>query len=202
MNRKDPNARFSKTSIDELIDLAKKEELNNNYFEAIILYSLAIKKNNDRNDNSYTSAWFLRGKLNLKIRKYRDAKYDLGICISICQENMELLYKAIHKPLFKSVFLRCIANLMLNDEAYFNDWVYIQKSQSYRHLFFIRGLNYSLKNETKKAMEEYEKVLKIAPNFFKANKCKSTGLVPIAHPPGNETFAFLYFANSSRNYTQ
>ena len=58
---------------------------------------------------------------------------------------------------------------MLNDEAYFNDWVYIQKSQSYRHLFFIRGLNYSLKNETKKALEEYEKVLKIAPNFFKDN---------------------------------
>ena len=169
MNRKDPNARFSKTSIDELIDLAKKEELNNNYFEAIILYSLAIKKNNDRNDNSYTSAWFLRGKLNLKIRKYRDAKYDLGICISICQENMEPLYKAIHKPLFKSVFLRCIANLILNDEAYYNDWVYIQKSQSYSHLFFIRGLNYSLKNQTQKALEEYEKVLKISPNFFKDN---------------------------------
>ena len=29
-----------------------------------------------------------------------------------------------------------------------------------------------------------------APNFFSANKCKSTGLVPIAHPPGSETFAF------------
>ena len=29
-----------------------------------------------------------------------------------------------------------------------------------------------------------------APNFFNANKCRSTGLVPIAHPPGNETFAF------------
>ena len=44
MNKKDANARFSKTSIDELIDLAKKEELNNNYFKAIRLYSLAIKK--------------------------------------------------------------------------------------------------------------------------------------------------------------
>ena len=31
-----------------------------------------------------------------------------------------------------------------------------------------------------------------APNFFKANKCKSTGLVPIAQPPGRETFAFPY----------
>ena len=93
MNRKDPNARFSKTSIDELIDLAKKEELNNNYFEAIRLYSLVIKKNNERNAKSNISAWFLRGKLNLKIRKYIDAKYDLGICISICQENMEPLYK-------------------------------------------------------------------------------------------------------------
>ena len=30
----------------------------------------------------------------------------------------------------------------------------------------------------------------LAPNFFKANKCKSTGLVPIAQPPGNDTFAF------------
>ena len=33
-------------------------------------------------------------------------------------------------------------------------------------------------------------ILILAPSFFKANKCKSTGLVPIAHPPGNETFAF------------
>ena len=32
----------------------------------------------------------------------------------------------------------------------------------------------------------------LAPNFFRANKCKSTGLVPIAQPPGNETLAFLY----------
>jgi len=132
---------------------------------------LAIKKNNERNDNSYTSAWFLRGKLNLKIRKYRDAKYDLGICISICQENMEPLYKAIHKPLFKSVFLRCIANLILNDEEYYNDLVYIQKSQSYRHLFFIRGLSYSLKNQTQKALEEFEKVIKISPSFFRDNDC-------------------------------
>ena len=153
----------------ELIDLAKKEELNNNYFKAIRLYSLVIKKNNERNDNSYTSAWFLRGKLNLKIRKYRDAKYDLGICISICQENMELLYKAINKPLFKSVFLRCIANLILNDRGYYYDWCYIQKSHSYAHLFFIRGLKYSYKNEIKKALEEYEKVLKISPSFFKDN---------------------------------
>ena len=35
-----------------------------------------------------------------------------------------------------------------------------------------------------------------APNFFNANKCKSTGLVPIAHPPGKETFAFPYFESS------
>ena len=127
-------------------------------------------------NKDWSSKWYAKGREfadllheDLKIRKYRDAKYDLGICISICQENMELLYKAIHKPLFKSVFLRCIANLILNDEAYYNDWVYIQKSQSYSHLFFIRGLNYSLKNQTQKALEEYEKVLKISPNFFKDN---------------------------------
>ena len=76
MNNNYPNSNASRGSIDELIDLAKKEELNNNYFEAIRLYSLAIKKNNERSDNSYTSAWFLRGKLNLKISRYR-AKYDL-----------------------------------------------------------------------------------------------------------------------------
>ena len=35
-----------------------------------------------------------------------------------------------------------------------------------------------------------------APNFFKANKCKSTGLEPIAHPPGKETFAFPYLVNN------
>ena len=31
---------------------------------------------------------------------------------------------------------------------------------------------------------------------FNANKCRSTGLVPIAQPPGRETFAFLYFVNN------
>ena len=35
-----------------------------------------------------------------------------------------------------------------------------------------------------------------APNFFKANKCISTGRVPIAQPPGNETLAFLYLVNN------
>jgi hypothetical protein len=35
-----------------------------------------------------------------------------------------------------------------------------------------------------------------APSFFKANKCKSTGLVPIAQPPGRETFAFPYLVNN------
>ena len=44
MNNNYPNSNASRGSIDELIDLAKKEELNNNYFEAIRLYSLAIKK--------------------------------------------------------------------------------------------------------------------------------------------------------------
>ena len=34
-----------------------------------------------------------------------------------------------------------------------------------------------------------------APSFFNAKRWRSTGLVPIAHPPGNEIFAFLYFAN-------
>ena len=58
MNNNYPNSNASRGSIDELIDLAKKEELNNNYFEAIRLYSLAIKKNNERNDNSYIKVWF------------------------------------------------------------------------------------------------------------------------------------------------
>ena len=169
MNNNYPNSNSSQGSNDKIIDQAKKEELNNNFFEAIRLYSLVIRKNNERNYNSYSLAWFMRGKLNLKIRKYRDAKFDLGIYIWLCQVNMELLYKAINKPLFKSVFLRCIANLILNDEEYYNDWVYIQKSQSYAHLFFIRGLKYSYKNEIKKALEEYEKVLKISPSFFKDN---------------------------------
>tara|TARA_B100001093_G_C25944674_1_gene642362 strand:+ start:244 stop:513 length:270 start_codon:yes stop_codon:yes gene_type:complete len=29
----------------------------------------------------------------------------------------------------------------------------------------------------------------LAPNFSRANKWRSTGRVPIAHPPGNETLA-------------
>ena len=35
-------------------------------------------------------------------------------------------------------------------------------------------------------------ILIFAPSFSKANKCKLTGLAPIAHPPGSETFGFLY----------
>ena len=34
-----------------------------------------------------------------------------------------------------------------------------------------------------------------APSFFRANKWRSTGRVPIEHPPGKETLAFLYFVN-------
>ena len=34
-------------------------------------------------------------------------------------------------------------------------------------------------------------ILIFAPSFFKAKICKSTGLVPIAHPPGREIFAFI-----------
>ena len=44
MNNNYPNSNASKGKINQLIDLAKKEELNNNYFEAIRLYSLVIKK--------------------------------------------------------------------------------------------------------------------------------------------------------------
>ena len=40
-----------------------------------------------------------------------------------------------------------------------------------------------------------EKLTKEQESFFKANKCKSTGLVPIAHPPGSETLALLYLVN-------
>ena len=32
----------------------------------------------------------------------------------------------------------------------------------------------------------------LAPNFFNAKRFRSAGLDPIAHPPGNETLAFLY----------
>ena len=39
-------------------------------------------------------------------------------------------------------------------------------------------------------------ILIFAPSFLRANKCRSTGLVPIAHPPGKDTFAFLYFVKS------
>ena len=35
----------------------------------------------------------------------------------------------------------------------------------------------------------------LAPIFFNAFKCKSIGLDPIKHPPGNETFAEPYFAS-------
>ena len=34
------------------------------------------------------------------------------------------------------------------------------------------------------------KILNLTPSFDKALRCRLTGLVPIAHPPANETFAF------------
>ena len=37
--------------------------------------------------------------------------------------------------------------------------------------------------------------LNLTPSFDKALRCRSTGLVPIAHPPGNETFAFPNLAS-------
>ena len=37
----------------------------------------------------------------------------------------------------------------------------------------------------------------LAPIFFNAFKCKSTGLAPIAHPPGKETLALLYLASKA-----
>ena len=36
-------------------------------------------------------------------------------------------------------------------------------------------------------------ILIFAPSFLSAKRCKLTGLVPMAHPPGSEIFAFLYF---------
>ena len=38
-----------------------------------------------------------------------------------------------------------------------------------------------------------------APSFFSANKWRSTGLVPIAHPPGSETFAWPYLESKDPN---
>ena len=34
----------------------------------------------------------------------------------------------------------------------------------------------------------------LAPSFFNAKRWRSTGLVPMAQPPGKEIFALLYFA--------
>jgi hypothetical protein len=38
-------------------------------------------------------------------------------------------------------------------------------------------------------------ILIFAPIFFSASSCHSTGLEPMAQPPGNETLAILYFAS-------
>ena len=75
---------------------------------------------------------------------------------------MEPLYKAIHKPCLNRFFLD-IANLILNDEAYIMTGLIFKKA-NHRHLFFI-GLS-GLKNQTQKALEELEKVLKISPSFL------------------------------------
>ena len=39
----------------------------------------------------------------------------------------------------------------------------------------------------------------LTPSFDSALRCMSTGLVPIAHPPGNETFAFPNLINLLNN---
>ena len=42
-------------------------------------------------------------------------------------------------------------------------------------------------------------ILIFAPSFFKAKRCRLTGRVPIAHPPGSEILAFLYLAKIGPN---
>ena len=161
------NNNFSKynsslKSFVEIIDLAKIEEVNKNFDQAIRLYSLAISRREEENSFIFTSPWLLRGKLNLRLRKYRNAKYDLGVYISKCKENM--------KEIYIGYFYRCIANLKTkNEHEYYNDWSYIMTSQSYAEIFFLRGLKYSLRNEKGKALDEFEKVIKNSPNFFKKN---------------------------------
>ena len=44
-------------------------------------------------------------------------------------------------------------------------------------------------------------ILIFAPSFFNANKCKSTGLVPIAHPPSNEILHFYIASKGPKTKT-
>ena len=92
------NNNFSKynsslKSFVEIIDLAKIEEVNKNFDQAIRLYSLAISRREEENSFIFKSPWLLRGKLNLRLRKHRNAKYDLGVYISKCKENMKERYR-------------------------------------------------------------------------------------------------------------
>ena len=45
----------------EIIDLAKIEEVNKNFDQAIRLYSLAISRREEENSFIFTSPWFIKG---------------------------------------------------------------------------------------------------------------------------------------------
>ena len=60
------NNNFSKynsslKSFVEIIDLAKIEEVNKNFDQAIRLYSLAISRREEENSFIFTSPWFIKG---------------------------------------------------------------------------------------------------------------------------------------------
>ena len=101
-------------SYEEIMRIANAEDLNNNNRKAIALYTLAIEKMNEI-DKHNELAYFLRGKLNIKIKNYKSAIYDLGIYIGDCLPCTDHIWDAY--------FLRCIANLLIKNEiAYIQDW--------------------------------------------------------------------------------
>ncbi len=149
-------------SYEEIMRIANTENLNNNNQKAIALYTLAIEKMNEI-DKHNESAYFLRGKLNLKSKNYKSAIYDLGIYIVDCMPYTDHLWDAY--------FLRCISNLLLkNDIAYIQDWTVMQSHHNLEHLFFLRGLKLvllkNIENHLENAFKDFDKVIEIDQNFF------------------------------------
>ena len=149
-------------SYEEIMRIANAEDLNNNNRKAIALYTLAIEKMNEI-DKHNELAYFLRGKLNIKIKNYKSAIYDLGIYIGDCLPCTDHIWDAY--------FLRCIANLLIKNEiAYIQDWTIIQSHNKSEHLFFLRGLKLvllkNIDNHLENAFKDFDKVIEIDQNFF------------------------------------
>ena len=176
------------TSYTKLIEKAHKEISNNNLNKAIeILYHVKeiIEIRWKPDTVIFSVVWFELAKTYFIKKSYQESKYYLFV------------YKELYPYLifddfiinqnWESYFLRCLVNLFLeNQEDYkivLNE-IISQKNKSeftssldksssqecYSYFHFLQGFeSIYKKQENKIFIEEFEKVIKNSPNFFKDN---------------------------------